>query len=181
MRILRAGDHKQMPWKNGGGVTTEIAVSPPGAVIGDFDWRVSTAKVPESGPFSAFGNVDRVLAVLEGAMKLKIGSGEPVLLGPASPAIAFPGDVAASADVIHPVTDLNVMVRRGKFRARVGRLERTELVADAGETLVLLRAKAQLSSGETLGPDDVVHLKLGEKLQFSNGTGSAWLIEIEGR
>ncbi|WP_431460998.1 HutD family protein, partial [Klebsiella pneumoniae] len=31
MRILRAADYRSMPWKNGGGVTTEIAVSPAGA------------------------------------------------------------------------------------------------------------------------------------------------------
>ena len=30
-----------MPWKNGGGETTEIAVSPPGAGLDDFDWRVA--------------------------------------------------------------------------------------------------------------------------------------------
>ncbi|RWP07744.1 HutD family protein, partial [Mesorhizobium sp.] len=28
MRILRAAEYRSMPWKNGGGVTTEIAVSP---------------------------------------------------------------------------------------------------------------------------------------------------------
>ncbi|TIV74879.1 MAG: HutD family protein, partial [Mesorhizobium sp.] len=31
MRILRAADYRVMPWKNGGGTTTEIAVSPDGA------------------------------------------------------------------------------------------------------------------------------------------------------
>ncbi|TIN81446.1 MAG: HutD family protein, partial [Mesorhizobium sp.] len=66
MRILRAAEYRSMPWKNGGGVTTEIAVSPSGAGLDDFDWRVSMARVELSGPFSQFAGIDRTLAVLEG-------------------------------------------------------------------------------------------------------------------
>ncbi|MDP1908248.1 MAG: HutD family protein, partial [Hyphomicrobium sp.] len=43
MRILRAKDYRRMPWKNGGGETTEIAISPEGAALDSFDWRVSMA------------------------------------------------------------------------------------------------------------------------------------------
>ena len=32
MRVIRAGDCKRMPWKNGGGSTTELAVFPDGAL-----------------------------------------------------------------------------------------------------------------------------------------------------
>ena len=49
MRILRAADHKRMPWKNGGGETTEIAVFPEHAGLSDFDWRVSMARVDGDG------------------------------------------------------------------------------------------------------------------------------------
>ena len=51
------------PWKNGGGETAEIAVSPAGAGFDDFDWRISTAIVAQSGPFSGFPGVDRVLTL----------------------------------------------------------------------------------------------------------------------
>src|SRR5690606_386633 len=61
------------PWKNGGGETAEIAVSPAGAGFDDFDWRISTAIVAQSGPFSGFPGVDRVLTVIEGgAMELTV-------------------------------------------------------------------------------------------------------------
>lgn len=43
MRILRASDHKRMPWKNGKGETVEIAVFPEGASVDTFDWRISMA------------------------------------------------------------------------------------------------------------------------------------------
>ncbi len=101
MRILRAGDHRQMPWKNGGGVTTEVAISPPDATVSDFDWRISMAKVPASGPFSAFANIERVLAVLDGEMLLTIGNdsadvdGSRPLRQSPSPAIRQPAPTSS--------------------------------------------------------------------------------------
>ena len=45
MRLLRAATHRRMPWKNGAGVTTEIAVFPESAGLDDFEWRLSMATV----------------------------------------------------------------------------------------------------------------------------------------
>ena len=56
-----------MPWKNGGGTTTEIWISPSGSnVCADFEWRLSSAKVTCSGDFSLFPNYERHLIQLEG-------------------------------------------------------------------------------------------------------------------
>ena len=66
MRLIRSKSYRRMPWKNGGGETTEIAVSPQNASLEAFDWRVSMARVESDGPFSAFPGIDRTLAVLEG-------------------------------------------------------------------------------------------------------------------
>ena len=38
------------PWKNGGGVTREVAKSPSQAPF----WRLSIANVDQEGPFSSF-------------------------------------------------------------------------------------------------------------------------------
>ena len=43
MRRLTAKDYRIMPWKNGGGTTTEIAVFPAGASLETFEWRFSPA------------------------------------------------------------------------------------------------------------------------------------------
>ena len=51
MRKLDARSHRPMPWKNGGGTTTEIARSPEtGSATTTFDWRISMARVETSGP-----------------------------------------------------------------------------------------------------------------------------------
>ena len=53
-----------MPWKNGGGVTSELARSPQ---ADEFDWRLSVAEVATDGPFSQFPGIDRLLVLLSGA------------------------------------------------------------------------------------------------------------------
>jgi uncharacterized protein len=111
---LRAADRVAVPWKNGGGVTREVAVFPPGAGIADFLWRVSIAEVDAAGPFSIFAGVDRILTVLDG--RLDLGS---ISLSPGQP-FAFPGDLPIEGRPIGgPVTDLNLMMRRDLVRGTV--------------------------------------------------------------
>lgn len=128
IRLLRAADHRSMPWKNGGGTTTEIAVAPDGAGLDDFDWRVSMARVGTDGPFSSFPDVDRTLTVLSGeGITLDVEGRMPLELFSTSDPATFPADVATSCRLLGgPVTDLNVMVRRGRFTADVHRVDLEE-------------------------------------------------------
>ena len=142
MRILRAADYRSMPWKNGGGTTTEITVSPEGAGLDDFDWRVSMARVEGGGPFSGFAGVDRTLAVLEGeGIVLDIGGRPPERLTGASAPLSFPADVPTTAALISgPITDLNVMTRRGRATHTVERLmvsAPTDIRPTTATTLIL--------------------------------------------
>ncbi|MFD3515140.1 HutD family protein [Streptomyces sp. NPDC058657] len=127
MRLLRAADRAVVPWKNGGGVTREIAGGPPGSDAAGFDWRVSLADVAADGPFSEFPGVDRILTMVEGGgMALTLegggapgGGGAPSGEGPLlvdAPCVPqrFPGDVATHCALLAgPVVNLNVMYRRG--------------------------------------------------------------------
>jgi environmental stress-induced protein Ves len=124
MRHLKAGEHRVMPWKNGLGSTTEIAVFPPGASVEIFGWRVSAADVAANGPFSGFPGIDRTLSILEGdGLMLFVGNAPGQSLTQDSAPFAFPADVPTSADLLGgPITDLNVMTRRGVFRHSVERL-----------------------------------------------------------
>jgi hypothetical protein len=123
MRIFRAQDYKRMPWKNGGGETTEIAVYPDNADLASFDWRVSMANVATDGPFSAFPDIDRTLSILEGAgLDLTISGAPAMLLTKSSDPLSFPADVTTSAKLNDgPILDLNVMTRRSVLSHRVER------------------------------------------------------------
>ncbi|MER9007294.1 MULTISPECIES: HutD family protein [unclassified Mesorhizobium] len=166
MRILRAADYRVMPWKNGGGTTTEIAVSPDGAGLDDFDWRVSMARVEDSGPFSGFAGVDRTLAVLEGeGIVLDIAGRPPAEVTAASAPLSFPADVPTSAALISgPITDLNVMTRRGRAMHTVERLVisvPTDIRPTSAMTLILPFDGEVGVTGATssrLGPRDTLLL-----------------------
>ena len=168
MRIIRAADCKTMPWKNGGGTTTEIAVSPEGASLSDFDWRVSMAQVGADGPFSSFPGLDRTLCVLTGeGIRLAFGDGEAVTLDAASAPFAFAADRAVTGVLVDgPISDLNVMSRRGAWTHSVERLLGPGEYRIPCETVLLLVApeggwsvnNAALLAGDSLlmqGQDEI--------------------------
>lgn len=81
--VLKASLLPAVPWKNGGGITREIAVAPPGAGYTDFNWRLSIADIVESGPFSSLSGVDRhFLMGTSGSLKITI-DGRTQQLSPA--------------------------------------------------------------------------------------------------
>jgi environmental stress-induced protein Ves len=136
--VLRASTYRRTRWKNGGGATMEIAVSPIGSSLDNFDWRISTATVASDGPFSIFTGIDRTLCILDGAGILLVVAGEPARrLDDKSPPWSFAGDVVAHAQLIEgAVTDFNVMTRRSRWTHRVDRIrlhsgDRREVPADA--------------------------------------------------
>jgi environmental stress-induced protein Ves len=142
MHILRAAEYRSMPWKNGGGVTTEIVVSPAAAGLDDFDWRVSMARVENGGPFSQFAGIDRTLAVLEGeGISLDIAGRPSVAVTKAAAPLSFPADTPTMAALIAgPITDLNVMTRRSRMTHAVERLVISaplEIQPKADTTLIL--------------------------------------------
>jgi hypothetical protein len=112
MLHLRPSDYRVMPWKDGGGSTTEIAIAPAGAGLSEpFLWRVSSAWVAGSGPFSHFPGRARLLTLLEGSgLILDIaGQGRQRLKHPGQ-VVAFSGDAAVDATLIQgPSADFGVI------------------------------------------------------------------------
>jgi len=185
MRILRASDHKRMPWKNGKGETVEIAVFPAAATVDDFDWRISMATVAEDGLFSVFADIDRTLSILTGdGIELSVEREPDRVLRPDTPSHAFPADAVTSARLLSgPITDLNVMTRRGKFSHRVAMLsaDRCVVTSDNSDlTLVLVTSDLMLKDGTSLGAYDAILLHPGDsKLEFEHPpTGRTFLVRV---
>lgn len=123
LRVLRAGDARRVPWRNGRGVTEELALAPAGATFerGNFDWRVARATVGEAGPFSAFPGFERVLVVVRGAgLRLEHGGDAPAAIVPPLAPYRFSGEWTTTATPLDgSVTDVNVLARRGIAQAEV--------------------------------------------------------------
>jgi uncharacterized protein len=167
-----------MPWKNGGGVTREIACVPAGAALEDFDWRVSIAQIGASGPFSAFPGVDRVITLLDGAgvhLRSRDGAIEHRLDTPLAP-FAFSGEAAVDAELLAgECHDLNVMTRRGTCRAQVQVLRATDVLPPAeGGVLLALRGEWQLTAN---GESQALAVQQG---LWWHGAAASWRLRADG-
>ena len=123
MTVLSPADYRVMPWKNGGGTTTEIWIHPPGAGWDGFEWRVGIADIAQSGPFSSFPGIDRSIMLLEcpagSGMRLSV-DGRDVDL-PLHEFVDFTGESRTHGTLSGaPVRDFNVMSRRSRIRHRCG-------------------------------------------------------------
>ncbi len=173
-----------MPWKNGGGVTVEIAVFPENASVDNFDWRISTATVASDGPFSVFTDIDRTLSVLEGdGIILSVeGLADQELKGETSP-FCFSADSPTSAKLLgSAITDLNVMTRRGHFTHQVSRYGVSESVNLSlnGATVLVFCSKGAVQAGDTqLEANDCLRFEQcrNTELQLS-GNGIAFVIVL---
>ena len=142
--LLDPATARAMPWKNGGGTTVELAISPADAGLEDFAWRISTAQVAVDGAFSSFPGIDRSLAVLAGngvCLQRADGLRETLLSGDAI--AVFSGEEAISAQLLDgPITDLNLMTRRGVWshELRLVRLQGEQVLVNDAELLLLWNA-----------------------------------------
>ena len=119
-RLLGPADYKLMPWKNGRGFTTELAVFPAQADLRTtpFDWRVSMADVIEDGDFSPFPGYDRTLIVARGeGMELSFdGASAPTRLTGSGQGATFSGDWTTHGRLLDgPVRDFNAMSARARM------------------------------------------------------------------
>jgi environmental stress-induced protein Ves len=123
LRILTPRDYRVLPWKNGGGTTTEICIHPEDAGWDDFEWRVGIADIARSGPFSSFPGIDRSILLLEcpedSGMRLTIDGAHVEM--PPRQFIDFRGEAATMTTLRgQPVRDFNVMSRRSRIHHERG-------------------------------------------------------------
>lgn len=187
LEVLRAAARAPVAWKNGGGLTREVAVHPRGSDLDGFDWRVSIAEIRVAGPFSVFPGIDRRMAVLRGALSLAVGGRPAVTLTPESEAAEFPGEAPVSAEPLGaPVTDLNVMTRRARCSARLARrFARATAVLEPRADTTLLVAVADLlvrCADAELSLSALDALRIGRAgrctITARSGAAAFYLIEI---
>ncbi|MET3922576.1 HutD family protein [Arthrobacter sp. UYEF20] len=175
MEIIRYAELKAQPWRNGGGVTRELARRPKpaaeaatvdaGGQDSAWDWRVSIAEVSKAGAFSAFPGMDRVLTVIEGELLLLSVDGAEHPLEKYRP-FRFSGDAdSAGALPTGDIRDLNVITRNGSFKGYTSIIELSKKRAHPvfeGQFGILLQGQATVSPGTA-----------GSEPGVAPGTGSA--------
>ena len=185
---LKPADGRLTPWKNGGGTTLELAVEPPGATFETgFVWRLSSADVACSGPFSPFPGLQRTLLLLGGdGFHLDFGAQGTVELREPLVPVVFSGDWPASATLLGgPCTDLNLMVDRTRCRASLHtiRLEQARMLTWTAPTLIVFVARGTACVPEWdlhLGPRHTLRVDgSARSMQLVPGYGGTALVVVE--
>jgi environmental stress-induced protein Ves len=165
-RLVRRAEHVVVPWRNGRGTTTELAVEPPGATFDrGLRWRLSAAAVTEDGPFSRFAGLTRTLVLLDGpVLELEV-DGQVVRLDRPFALARFPGGATTGGRVPEgPVRDLNWMVADGLAHAAEVCRGGGHLPEVPGREWLVVPLDAEIVvNGEPLAP-----------LEVWVGAGGAW-------
>lgn len=163
MDIIRFSELSETPWKNGDGITRNIAQ---GSLDGVRLWRLSRAEVTCDGPFSNFAGLIRILTVTEGAGMVLESPEENVDADLWSP-VRFDGALPVQSSLKDgPLSDLNLMFDPNTCVGDVVLLQgpaNHELAPKEGRLMALygLAGTVQLSAGDHLLPGDTALIKQG--------------------
>lgn len=117
VQLLKPQDYRRTPWKNGGGVTIDIAQD------GEI-WRFSRTPITVPGPFSDYAGFDRMQVLVAGlGLVLETPDGEIDVRTPFKP-VRFTGELAIVSRLeAGPVEVLNLMGDRSKVMLDLAILE----------------------------------------------------------
>jgi len=112
-----------MPWRNGRGVTLEIARDRSSKA--EFEWRLSLAMLAENGPFSAYPGYRRSVTLIAGeGFRLDAGGRDPAVLDTIGATHQFPGDAPPVCSLLGgDCRDLSLIVREPGEISSVSTLE----------------------------------------------------------
>ncbi|TDG11004.1 HutD family protein [Paraburkholderia guartelaensis] len=147
-------------WRNGGGVTRTIASD-------GCHWRISLAEVERDGPYSRFEGIDRLSCVLRGAGVMLREANSVVTLKPYE-AVEYDGGLEWHATLIDgPVTALNVMAARSRYRTSIRAIaEPVSVLPGRAVVVVTLRAGCawRASEGHASGTVEAGQFLIAERL-----------------
>ncbi|GBQ98447.1 hypothetical protein AA23498_3230 [Acetobacter nitrogenifigens DSM 23921 = NBRC 105050] len=178
MTILRIDEIKASPWKNGGGVTREIAVAR------DDDervlWRLSVADIARDGPFSSFERTDRSMALLNGSgLDLAFSdSGNTLSLDRCGAILRYPGAPGPLARLrAGPCRAVNFMNSAGAAPMALTAFREPELRHTSPFILIPVEGVWLINNGQALLPGSVfISRGGGVSAAAPNGDTLAYLL-----
>jgi len=126
--LLTPAQYRRMPWKNGGGVATDVATD---EATGGEVWRFGRTAIPVPGPFSDYTGYDRVQVLIGGrGLVLDGPDGEIDLRQPFKP-VRYRGELPLVSRLeAGPVEVVNLIGARAKVAVAM-------VTLDAGKSLDL--------------------------------------------
>jgi environmental stress-induced protein Ves len=120
--LLKSEDYTRSPWKNGGGIFTDIAdAHRTEAAVKDWDsllWRFASTPIVAPGPFSHMPGIDRLQMVIGGRGLVLKAPGQEFDEREPFTTVRFTGEMEIVTELeAGPVEVVNLMARRGGDRA----------------------------------------------------------------
>ena len=181
MQHLTPDDYQTMPWKNGGGITHEIALAdgPNG-----FAWRLSIAEVATSGPFSTFEGKARILTVIDGP-GIDLVSPEETLTARIKSPVAFSGETNIDGRLVDgPIRDFNLIFDPMFISASVKVVDGNKATFETSDTdiLVVHSVTGQSQVDETMvGAAETLFPDLNQSPISVSSTGWAIVVQLTQR
>ncbi|WP_395688508.1 HutD family protein [Aestuariivirga sp.] len=154
MDIIRRTALREGRWRNGLGVSWDIASEPPGEDT--FGWRLAIARIDTDVPFSIYPGVDRVFTLLAGeGLRLEFDGRPALVVDRRFVPHSFACDVPTFCHLRHgPCHALNLFTRRGQWSASVGVVSGGCVLRHDGPILLFALEGAADVNGEVLGEGD---------------------------
>lgn len=170
VEIFDKKDFVEMPWKNGGGSTTELfRIKNPHN--DSFYFRLSCASVSFDGPFSLFPNIDRILILLSGNGFNLEGPGlHTSMKTPLSP-LYFEGETPINCTLVDgPCRDFNVMTDRGWGKSLIS----VERFTDS--SLIIFKAECDFRFIYDKDEEKLYKLNKGDQYELAGVPGKSLLV-----
>lgn len=158
MRIIRSHQFREGRWRNGMGVSWDIASE--ASHEEGFGWRFAIARIDADVPFSVYPGVDRVFTLFEGGgLDLDLDAGvegaTSLSLGRLYVPYPFACDVPARCRLrAGPCRALNLFTRRQMWTATADVLPGEAEIAHDGPILLFALKDAASLDGAALGQGD---------------------------
>jgi len=171
--------YRRTPWKNGGGVTVDIADEyadgvAPGSWSGML-WRFGRTQIVAGGPFSDLSGFDRILTVIGGrGLVLQIEGGKALDVREPFRPVRFNGEDKITSQLeAGPVAVLNLLADRTRYTIDVAILSGGDTrTADAAINLVYAFENSAVAVGGkafTLGADEALRVDGAAEVAVKSG------------
>lgn len=186
--LLKSEDYTRSPWKNGGGIFTDIAdAHRAGSPAKDWDsllWRFASTPIVAPGPFSYMPGIDRLQMVVAGRGLVLKAPGQEFDEREPFTTVRFTGELEIVTELeAGPVEVVNLMARRGAAEIELLALrEPGDRPLSAGTHLVYAvsgNCSIRLNSEDLVIPDgSTLKVELTEASQLALVSGLAVLGSI---
>ena len=154
MKIIRHHEFREGRWRNGMGVSWDIASDPTAGE--DFGWRFATARIDADVPFSVYPGVDRIFTLFEGGgLDLDLEETGTLACHRLYVPCPFPCDVPTRCRLrAGPCRALNLFTRRESWSAAAEVVTHPTDIAHDGPILLFALCGAAEVNGAALAAGD---------------------------